>query len=1350
MNASETQQDSDCSGKNVGCREARFTKENIVTDKPAGIVDHGEEGRVSSEECLLTLTHFDGSLERTCTKEQNGSPKGPLVKTRDRKVEKLHSRESCLEARPAGKGIFLEARMSAFELAETILGFNRGRSEEKGLVLDTAFSGQLLESQKKDSCRRILGPLIPEAKDDQEDAFRCVVGGTKTEKAKCKEETVFESMQKLHKNKNTTTNVIIKPCYVLLKDISLELKEKHECCLIQPNVKKQKMQSKRKTDVIKKPKVILHDIMKKCNIERLKKPLQMQNVETLLDDAKENQREDSMEPNNFAAALCSGGTDSGETNADYDGKKENKASSPGNATFCDMGIFEKLAAMELNNVDSFMGLDDIQENVKGKGSFWVNSVLFPKAQKTFVSEARFSKVSLSRMGASFSLPDEADLCEAACELESGFASLRSGEDLKLDVKGTVPSKTQIKVPIEPGSTNLLTEGGIQNQVEKLNQSNPVFSNASEDSCWFLVNMDEVVDVADPACVTNEDSLSREPDYGDVPLSHGVGLPQLEGESDCGSYRDGAADMKYMIKKGTVVSGHSEACDGEVGSSEESGSPQLAGPVGPWLQELRELTVKLLGSPSNNHAVPSLGRIIDLVDVSSDEASQGNNAGQSANSRKEGKIDPVGTDQSKPSSLGDGRAQKRRNRAAPPANRPRLSQSQNRAKVIDALRETLQKRLDDSPELRMEDRTLLQVAERVERALFELFCCVDQHYKNKYRSLLFNLKSPDNQLLFRRVVLGDITPERLVQMTSLEMAPKELAEWRASKNKRVLEIIEREEQDAQRGCPTKFTHKGIIEIHREVDEDLALQETLGPQPLDSSCEAPAASGRKPSVNHPPHPGDSDCAAGAEQAPVDSERGFMPRHLKQKENVSKRSHSSSLRLDGEKRRLSEDSIPKKHPRMEEQSKSTVVWKGLIQMFSLKQFAAEAYPVSGSSSRLSQALPFLLRSRGCILPEDVWVYLDSMWPANSKAMGIIRFCPRSARDPSPYNMLYSYLNNKQRYGIVDTSQVEMFMVPLAAFQPMPSKLHPLGGPGLDLHHPSLLLGLILPKGAPAGILVTRPNPLPKAKRKRVTFKDGEETRLPPRLPVASSPAQPPGPRATPGLLREDEGPPEPLTAGDLLTVPEGLAGAMCPPGPCEGAADGHVLSHLGGLLQALSGSPWIGGQLGGLPLGPGGAQPLQARDWGQAGVDSGPSYPWSVFGLPLPTCPNQWGTEESSLLETLLVADQLGAEAGPPPATPAASWVSQVPCTGPVAEAPSSLLAETLALLQQVAQLQPHPQGQPPAPAALGLPTAPPEVGSALPQAAAGRGLPPAPQENGLCAQLQLLVSALGGQAQPPSAF
>lgn len=410
----------------------------------------------------------------------------------------------------------------------------------------TCTSGCISRQCNKDSAKKSVqkGKVFIASHAD----FSCrpVVGGTRTETAKCKEETAlaFESMQKLHKNKNAMTSVIMRPCYVLLKDLSLELKEKHECCLIQPNVKKlpQKMESK--TDFIKKPKVILHDTIKKCSIERLKKPLQMQNAEMLLDDAKENQREDSMEPNNFAKTLCSGGADSRETNVDYDGQKENKASSPDNDTFCDVGIFEKLAAMGFSDVDSIMDPGDIQEN--GKGSFQVDPVLIPKA-----------RVSLSRMGASFSLPDEADLCEAACELESCFASLRSGEDLKLDA-GTVPSKTQIKVPTELGSTNSLMEGGVQNQVERLSPSSP-----SEDSCWLLVGIDDIVEVADP-----DQDMSREQDCGDVPLSHGVGLPQLEGESDCGSCPDGAA---VRIEKGTRVSAHNEAWDGEIGCSEGSGS-----------------------------------------------------------------------------------------------------------------------------------------------------------------------------------------------------------------------------------------------------------------------------------------------------------------------------------------------------------------------------------------------------------------------------------------------------------------------------------------------------------------------------------------------------------------------------------------------------------------------------------------------------------------------------------------------------------------------------------------------------------------------------------------------------------
>ena len=45
------------------------------------------------------------------------------------------------------------------------------------------------------------------------------------------------------------------------------------------------------------------------------------------------------------------------------------------------------------------------------------------------------------------------------------------------------------------------------------------------------------------------------------------------------------------------------------------------------------------------------------------------------------------------------------------------------------------------------------------------------YKNKYRTLLFNLKDAHNPELRARVLMGDIPPAKLVRMTSEQLASK---------------------------------------------------------------------------------------------------------------------------------------------------------------------------------------------------------------------------------------------------------------------------------------------------------------------------------------------------------------------------------------------------------------------------------------------------------------------------------------------------------------------------------------------------------------------------------------------------
>lgn len=60
------------------------------------------------------------------------------------------------------------------------------------------------------------------------------------------------------------------------------------------------------------------------------------------------------------------------------------------------------------------------------------------------------------------------------------------------------------------------------------------------------------------------------------------------------------------------------------------------------------------------------------------------------------------------------------------------------------------------------------------------------------------------------------------------------------------------------------------------------------------------------------------------------------------------------------------------------------------------------------------------------------------------MVRLCPQGSRDTQNCHLLYSYLNDKQCHGLAAVEQVGVVLLPLPAFQPLPSRLRPLGGPG------------------------------------------------------------------------------------------------------------------------------------------------------------------------------------------------------------------------------------------------------------------------------------------------------------------
>ncbi|KAJ4832555.1 hypothetical protein Tsubulata_000118 [Turnera subulata] len=81
-----------------------------------------------------------------------------------------------------------------------------------------------------------------------------------------------------------------------------------------------------------------------------------------------------------------------------------------------------------------------------------------------------------------------------------------------------------------------------------------------------------------------------------------------------------------------------------------------------------------------------------------------------------------------------------------------------------------------------ERDPIRLAVAVESVMFEKLGKSNGAQKSKYRSIMFNLKDANNPDLRRKVLLGEVTPEKLVTLTPEEMASEE----RKRENKQIKE------------------------------------------------------------------------------------------------------------------------------------------------------------------------------------------------------------------------------------------------------------------------------------------------------------------------------------------------------------------------------------------------------------------------------------------------------------------------------------------------------------------------------------------------------------------------------------
>ncbi|KAK1259776.1 hypothetical protein QJS04_geneDACA005534 [Acorus gramineus] len=111
-------------------------------------------------------------------------------------------------------------------------------------------------------------------------------------------------------------------------------------------------------------------------------------------------------------------------------------------------------------------------------------------------------------------------------------------------------------------------------------------------------------------------------------------------------------------------------------------------------------------------------------------------------------------------------------------------------------------------------------------LFKLYSGVNKKYKEKGRSLLFNLKDSSNPELRERVMSGDIVPERLCSMTAEELASKELSEWRTAKAKEFAQMVILVDSEVDTRRLVKKTHKGEFQVEVERDDSASVEVALG--------------------------------------------------------------------------------------------------------------------------------------------------------------------------------------------------------------------------------------------------------------------------------------------------------------------------------------------------------------------------------------------------------------------------------------------------------------------------------------------------------------------------------------------
>lgn len=132
----------------------------------------------------------------------------------------------------------------------------------------------------------------------------------------------------------------------------------------------------------------------------------------------------------------------------------------------------------------------------------------------------------------------------------------------------------------------------------------------------------------------------------------------------------------------------------------------------------------------------------------------------------------------------------------------------RENVQKTLFEQLTNRIKLDGTVKLTEEEVKEISNEIELQLHKCFGDTGQKYRNKYRSLIFNIKDVKNHTLWKRICEKSVNAYQLVRLSPDDLASQELALWREREAKHSLDMIKKSELEL-----LNFSRPYVLKTHK---------------------------------------------------------------------------------------------------------------------------------------------------------------------------------------------------------------------------------------------------------------------------------------------------------------------------------------------------------------------------------------------------------------------------------------------------------------------------------------------------------------------------------------------------------